>query len=41
MNSLKLCTALLVGVLGACASPSPAPVLLTLPPAVALTAGNV
>ena len=38
MNLLKLCPALLAGVLAACASPSPAPVLLTLPPAVAAAA---
>ena len=38
MNLLKLCPALLAGVLGACASSSPAPVLLTLPPAVAAVA---
>jgi len=34
MKVLKLIPALLVGLLAACASPSPAPVLLTLPPAV-------
>jgi uncharacterized lipoprotein YmbA len=34
MNILKVCSVLLTGVLAACASPSPAPVLLTLPPAV-------
>ena len=38
MNLLKLAPTLLIGLLAACASPSPAPVLLTLPPAAATAA---
>lgn len=42
MNPFKLWIAsgLLVGLLGACASPSPAPVLLTLPPALGVASAN-